>query len=110
MPRPGPFGSGSRNTFQGGETVLSAPRARPRSRARFFDGRDACDALAGQRICGRATQLDLHEEGSSDTFTPAVPFVTAFSVIAAAAGADAGSELAPLARAGGAGEEAGGRS
>ena len=38
-----------------------------------------------QRICGRATQLDLHEEQSSVAFTPAVPFVTAFSGIVGAA-------------------------
>lgn len=39
----------------------------------------------GQRICGRATEFDLHEERQADTFTPAVPFVTALSGILGAA-------------------------
>lgn len=38
----------------------------------------------GQPICGRVGDLDLHEESSAE-FTPAVPFVTAFTGIVAAA-------------------------
>jgi molybdopterin/thiamine biosynthesis adenylyltransferase len=49
--------------------------------------RAALDAarVGGQRVCGRATALDLHEEESIPDFTPAVPFVTAFSGIVGAA-------------------------
>jgi hypothetical protein len=39
----------------------------------------------GQRVCGRATGLDLNEEEPGTAFTPAVPFVTAFSGIVGAA-------------------------
>jgi hypothetical protein len=39
----------------------------------------------GQPICGRVGDLDLHEEEYSPDFTPAVPFVTAFTGIVAAA-------------------------
>jgi hypothetical protein len=39
----------------------------------------------GQPICGRVGDLDLHEEEDSPDFTPAVPFVTAFTGIVAAA-------------------------
>src|SRR5207253_957466 len=39
----------------------------------------------GQRVCGRATGLDLNEEEPGTEFTPAVPFVTAFSGIVGAA-------------------------
>jgi hypothetical protein len=39
----------------------------------------------GQPICGRIGELDLREEEYSPDFTPAVPFVTAFTGIVAAA-------------------------
>jgi len=39
----------------------------------------------GQAVCGRVGDLDLNEEEYSADFTPAVPFVTAFAGIAAAA-------------------------
>ncbi len=39
----------------------------------------------GQAICGRVGDLDLNEEEYSADFTPAVPFVTSFAGIAAAA-------------------------
>jgi len=41
--------------------------------------------LRGQPICGRIGDLDLTEEEYSPGFTPAVPFVTGFAGIAAAA-------------------------
>lgn len=41
--------------------------------------------IGGQLVCGRATQLDLNQEEPGSEFTPAVPFVTAFSGIAGAA-------------------------
>ena len=59
------------------EDVATAP---PEKRAMLEEAR-----RRGQRICGRATELDLHEEDGSGAFTPAVPFVTAFTGIAAAA-------------------------
>jgi hypothetical protein len=40
---------------------------------------------SGQRVCGRATALDFGDEDASIDFTPAVPFVTAFSGIVGAA-------------------------
>ena len=39
----------------------------------------------GQPICGRVGDLDLREDEDSPDFTPAVPFVTAFTGIVAAA-------------------------
>jgi hypothetical protein len=39
----------------------------------------------GQLLCGRVTEHHLHEEGYSDDFAPAVPFVSAFSGVAGAA-------------------------
>ncbi|MEK6274328.1 MAG: ThiF family adenylyltransferase [Actinomycetota bacterium] len=51
------------------------------------DKRETLEAARrrGERVCGRATDLDLHEEGSSGAFTPAVPFVTGFAGIVGAA-------------------------
>lgn len=40
---------------------------------------------SGQRVCGSATALDLGDEEHAGAFTPAVPFVTAFSGIVGAA-------------------------
>lgn len=37
----------------------------------------------GQLVCGRVGDLDLHEEEYSETFTPAVPFVTCFTGVVA---------------------------
>jgi hypothetical protein len=40
---------------------------------------------AGRLVCGRITDHNLYEEGYSDDFAPAVPFVSAFSGIVGAA-------------------------
>jgi hypothetical protein len=50
----------------------------------------------GQPICGRVGDLDLREEGDSPDFTPAVPFVTAFTGIVAAARRSGSSTRAAL--------------
>jgi len=49
--------------------------------------RSALDAARqrGQLLCGRVTEHHLHEEGYSDDFAPAVPFVSALSGVAGAA-------------------------
>jgi hypothetical protein len=59
------------------DDVASAP---PETRAALEEAR-----RRGQRVCGRATGLDLNEEAPGSDFTPAVPFVTAFSGIVGAA-------------------------
>lgn len=59
------------------DDVASAP---PEKRAALEEARQR-----GQRVCGRATGLDLNEEEPGTEFTPAVPFVTAFSGIVGAA-------------------------
>jgi hypothetical protein len=41
--------------------------------------------LRGRSICGRVGELDLNEEAYAGDFTPAVPFVTAFAGVVAAA-------------------------
>jgi hypothetical protein len=59
------------------EDIAAAPAEK---RAALEDAR-----RRGQPICGRVGDLDLREEESSPDFTPAVPFVTAFTGIVAAA-------------------------
>ncbi len=59
------------------EDIAAAPAEK---RAALEDARQR-----GQPICGRVGDLDLREEESSPDFTPAVPFVTAFTGIVAAA-------------------------
>jgi len=78
------------------ETGLSAERIRmnPTDLITYADVaaappefRAALDAARqrGQLLCGRVTEHHLHEEGYSDDFAPAVPFVSAFSGVAGAA-------------------------
>jgi hypothetical protein len=59
------------------EDIAAAPADK---RAALEDAR-----RRGQPICGRVGDLDLGEEQDSPGFTPAVPFVTAFTGIVAAA-------------------------
>jgi hypothetical protein len=49
------------------------------------DKRDALEhgRARGQLVCGRVGDLDLHEEGYSDDFRPAAPFVTCFTGVVA---------------------------
>lgn len=59
------------------EDIAAAP---PEKRPALEDAR-----RCGQPICGRVGELDLNDEEYSRRFTPAVPFVTAFTGIVAAA-------------------------